>query len=254
MQKQQNKHYIFGRNSIIEALNSGTVLEKIFLSSGVQGPAINKIQSLAKKSGTPLVKHDKKKFSRLEKDVVDDKSNSQGVIALKQMVKTLDLEELIEKAFEADENPVLVALDEITDPHNLGAIARSVECSGCQGLILPSRNTAPLSPAAINTSAGALEHLPVAKIGNLAQTIDYLKEKGFWILGTEMNAENFYTDKLYDRPIVLVIGSEGKGMRNIISKNCDIKVKIPMKGKIDSLNASVSAGIILFEILRQKNN
>ena len=247
------KNYIFGRNAVIEALNSGSVLEKIFVSSGVQGPAINKIQSLAQKSDTPFVKHDKKKFSKLEKEVVDSKSNSQGVIAQRQLVRTLDLDELIDNAFEQKKYPILVALDEITDPHNLGAIARSVECSGCQGLILPSRNTAPLSPAAINTSAGALEHLPVAKIGNLAQTIDHLKERGFWIVGTEMDADNKYTDNLYDRPIVLIIGNEGKGIRKIISKNCDIKIKIPMKGNIDSLNASVTAGIILFEILRQNS-
>src|SRR5690606_20586070 len=151
-------------------------------------------------------------------------------------------------------NPILVMLDEINDPHNLGAIARTAECSGVSGIILPERNSSPVTPAAIKSSAGALNHIDVCKTVNMIQAIKKLKDNGFWIVGTSLEAKQSYTTKIYDRPTVLVIGNEGKGMKPSLQKHCDNLVRIPILGKIESLNASVSCGIVLYEALRQKNS
>ena len=245
--------YIYGRNAVIEALTSGKAIEKIFLSYGVQGASINKIYTLAKKAGVKVVKHDQNKFKDLEKKIGIFARHSQGAIALKEMISFVDPEILFHRALKASDYPVIVALDSIEDPQNLGAIARSIECSGAFGILMSERNSAPVTPASVKTSAGALEYLPVAKAGNLSQSLEKAKELGFWVIGSEMNAQNSYTDNIYDRPILLVIGNEGKGIRPSVLKHCDIKIKIPMNGKIESLNASVSAGIILFEIARQQS-
>ena len=173
-------------------------------------------------------------------------------MALTRPFKLYSIVELIEKTKNIT-NPIFVALDEISDPHNFGAIARSAECSGCSGVIITERNSAPITPTAIKISAGALEHIPVAKVTNLQQSLKVLKDNGFWIIGTDADAERVYTDEIYNSPIVIVIGSEGKGMRLILKKDCDFLVKIPLKGKVTSLNASVSAAVILFEIQRQRS-
>lgn len=247
-----NTNYIYGRNAVIEALNANAELEKVFLLYGVQPAFADKIRYLCNKSGVPCVVFDKKKFEQLEKQACPEMNKSQGVIASKSLVNTIEVEELIAIALSKEKNPVIVALDEINDPHNLGAIARSVECSGAVGIIQPERNSAPISAVAMKTSAGALEYIPVAKTTNFNRALEQCKEAGFWVIGTEMNAENVYTDDIYDMPVVIVIGNEGKGMRPSTAKHCDRTIKIPMSGKINSLNASVSAGIILFEIARQK--
>ncbi|HYF03062.1 MAG TPA: 23S rRNA (guanosine(2251)-2'-O)-methyltransferase RlmB, partial [Patescibacteria group bacterium] len=174
--------------------------------------------------------------------------------ALMSPVESIDIRELIELAFKTSKNPVLVALDGVTDPHNLGAIARSVECSGAQGMILPLHNSAPVTPVAVKTSAGALEHLPIAKVGNLVQTIEILKEAGFWIAGTAGEAETSYDANVYDRPMVIITGSEGEGMRPSTRKHCDMLLRIPLAGRVSSLNASVATAVILFEIARQRKN
>ncbi len=246
-------NYIYGRNAVTEALNAETEIEKVFMMFGIQIPVADKIRYLCRKNGVPCVVFDKKKFEALEKNACPENIKSQGVIAMKSIVKTIDVSELINIAFSKEENPIIVALDEINDPHNLGAIARSAECMGASGIIQPERNSAPISPVAIKSSAGALEFIPVAKTTNLNQALELCKNAGFWIIGTEMEAKNLYTDGIYNVPIVLVIGNEGKGMRPSTSKHCDLTVKIPMQGRISSLNASVSAGIILFEIARQRN-
>ncbi len=246
----EDQDYIYGRNAIFEAINSGKKVSKVFLAFGVQGGAISSIFNLCKKNGIPIVTHDKTKFNALERTVCQRGEKSQGIIALMTLIDTCELEDLL-KISQTRKYKVLIALDEITDPHNLGAIARSAECSGASGLILPERNSAPITPAAIKASAGALNHLKVAAVGNLANALEKCKEAGFWIVGTDMNTDKIYTENIYDRPIVIVIGSEGKGIRPVIRKQCDYLVKIPMLGKTESLNASVSAGIILFEALKQ---
>jgi len=244
--------YIYGRNTVIEALRSGKQIEKIFIVYGSKGNSIDTIYSLAKKNKVALVNYDKKKFFELEKKVAPREANTQGVIALLSQIDILSVDNIIKSAFDKEENPILIILDEINDPHNLGAIARSAECSGAAGMIITERNSAPLSPAAMKSSAGALEHIMLAKTGSLPATLKDLKNYGFWIIGTDSSAKNLYTDNLYDKPVAIVIGSEGKGMRPSTIKHCDHLIRIPMNGKINSLNASVSAGIVLFEIMRQK--
>jgi len=243
--------YIYGRNAVLEALKSNSNISKIFISFGAESPQISSIYSLASKKKIACVTFDKRKFAELERKVCESGAKSQGVIALKQIVDTITIAELIHIS-RAVKNPLIVLLDEITDPHNLGAIARSAECCGASGLILPERNTSPITPVAIKSSAGALEYIPIAYTTNLNNAITQLKDNGYWIVGTSDKSAKPYTEKIYNSPIGLVIGSEGKGIRPSIIKHCDFLVSIDMMGKISSLNASVAAGVIMFEILRQK--
>jgi 23S rRNA (guanosine2251-2'-O)-methyltransferase len=245
-------NYIYGRNAVLEAINSGHPIEKVFVSFSAKGGPITAVFTAAKKHSIPCVRYDRRKFQHLERTVLPNGANSQGVIALAGQIDYLDVNELINIAYKKDSHPIILALDGINDPHNLGAIARSAECAGAAGIVLPERHSAPVTPAAIKTSAGALEYLPVAKEVNLGTALDKLKEEGFWIVGTDIAGDQYYFDVDYDIPVVLVTGSEGKGMRPSIAKRCDFLVKIPLAGKIESLNASVSAGIALFEIVRSR--
>lgn len=244
-------NYIYGKNAVLAGIEADKV-EKIFLAFGAQGASINKIFKEANKNNIPISKYDRRKFRELERQVCPGDNISQSVIAIVKQVETLTIIDLLNKSFEKTDKPIIVALDEITDPQNLGAIARSAECAGASAIILTERNSSPINSFAIKASAGALNKIPVARVTNLATELSNLKEHGFWIVGTEVDTETNYTDDIYDSPIVLVIGSEGKGMRPRVRKICDFLVKIPMVGETQSLNASVSAGIILFEILRQK--
>lgn len=243
--------YIYGRNAIMEALNGNTALTKIYIMNGAQGPAINSVYGKAKKDRVPIVIYDKRKFIDLEKAVCPRGEKTQGIIALRELVETLSVKELIDIAKQKPE-PVIVILDEMSDPHNLGAIARSAECSGAAGVIMTERNAAPINPVSIKASAGALEHIPVCQVSNLPDALIKLKEAGFWIVGTDAQGDRDYTADIYSGPIGLVIGSEGKGMRPGVIKQCDFMVKMPIMGKVTSLNASVSAGVMLYEILRQR--
>lgn len=248
-------NYIWGRNAVIEALNSDKHIEKIYVQFGQQGDAIAKIFQLAKAKGIQVTNHDKNKFLKLEKEVLAgaEFSNSQGVIALLRPFEVFTIEDFLNREIDMESNPFVVVLDEISDPHNLGAIARTAECAGAMALIITERNSAPITPAAIKASAGALEHIPVVKASNLSYTLKLLKDLGFWIIGTDATADKYYTEDLYKSPVALVIGSEGKGVRPSIVKQCDFLVKIPLKGKVNSLNASVSAAIVMYEIVRQQN-
>lgn len=245
--------YIYGRNAVIEALNANSNIEKIFVSFRSQGASINQIYTLAKKVKIPVVKYDGNRFRELEQKAGADSKRSQGVIALKEIVEDTPLDRLFEEAFGKSEFPVIVALDGIEDPQNLGAIARSVEASGAAGLILTTRNSARVTPAAIKASTGALEMIPVAKVDTLEPAIDFAKEQGYKVIGTDMNAKKLHSEMDYNFPMVLVIGSESKGMYPKTRELCDETIKIQMPGKIESLNASVSTGIILFEINRNRN-
>lgn len=246
--------YIFGRNAVLEALNKdSSKIEKIFVTFGASGESINKIFSLAKRNKVLCVKQDNRKFIALERAVTPKDANNQGVIALLTMFETVDLTKLILISFKKDKNPVIVALDEITDPHNLGAIARTAECSGVSGIILSERESAPITPTAIKVSSGALEHLPVAKVSSFSQAFEKLKQEGFSIIGTDMQGEQVYTEFDFNRPVVIIIGSEGKGLRPLTLEHCDALLRIPIKGKVESLNASVSAAVVLYEIVRQRS-
>jgi len=245
--------YIYGRNAVLEALRAQPdKISKIYTLYNIQSKEISFIIASARKNKIPCVQLDKIKFNALEKKVCPEGSRSQGVIALRELVESLSLGELL-NLLPKNENPILVILDGITDPHNLGAIARSAECAGASGIIIPERKAATITPVAIKASAGSLEHIPVAYIANTNLAIQKLKDAGFWIIGTSDNAKNLYTENIYNQPIAIIIGNEGSGIKPSVAKHCDFLVKIPMQGKVSSLNASVAAGVILFEAVRQRN-
>ena len=246
------KFYIYGRNVVIEALKACKPIEKIYFLYGSKGESISTIYSLAKKKKINCITYDKRKFQNLEESVGSVSNKSQGVIALLEIIENHTIEELIALSFAKEKEPVLVALDGINDPQNLGAIARTALCSGAAGFILTERDSSPVTPAAVKASSGALEHIPIAKTLNLINAIQKLKDNGFWIIGTDANSSELYTKEIYNGPLLIIIGSEGTGMHQSIKKHCDYLVRIPIKGDFSSLNASVSAGIILFEISRQR--
>jgi len=248
--KSEQNAYIYGRNAILEAIHSGNDIQKIFICYGAD---VQNIAIAARRNKINCTTLDKNKFRELESRACPKGAKTQGIIALKQIVKTFDLHDFLDE-LNISENPVVAILDGITDPQNLGAIARSAECAGVKSIIIPQRNSALITPVAIKTSAGVLNYFPVVQTTNLLVAIEKLKEAGFWIIGTDVLSNNNYSDKLYDRPVAIIIGSEGKGISQSVKKHCDYLVQIPMVGKLNSLNASVSAGIIFFEILRQKQS
>jgi len=246
--------YIFGRNAILEALqNDRNSIEKIFVTFGASGESINKIFSLAKRKNVLCVRQDNRKFITLERSVTPKGANTQGVIALMKMVKTIELGDLIKFSLKKKDKPVIIVLDGINDPHNLGAIARTAECSGVSGIILSDKESVPITPTAIKISSGALEHLQTAKVKNFEEAFKILKSHGFLIIGTDMQGEQVYSDFDFNQPLVIVIGSEGQGLSKTTLEHCDALLRIPILGKVDSLNASVSAAVVLYEIVRQRN-
>jgi 23S rRNA (guanosine2251-2'-O)-methyltransferase len=258
--------YIFGRNPVLEALASveHSRIEKVFVQYGTEGSVIALIKQAAAKRGVPCAVMDKGKFATLEREAVGARSEgertdgrtaqgrSQGVIALVAALRMLGVEELIEQSFEHSDQPMIVALDGITDPHNAGAIARSAECAGAVGMLVAESKMSPLSGAAMKTSAGALEHLSVARTGNLAKGLQDLKNAGFTVIGLDEDGAQSYTNNIYADAVVMVVGSEGRGLTPAVAKLCDVRVAIPLHGQIASLNASVAAGVVLFEAARQR--
>lgn len=248
-----NDSYIYGRNAVAEALRAGQSIEKIYIAYGAEGRGLEDIKSLARKSGVRCAETDRRKFMELERRAGAMRGEAQSVVALSSIVKSLDVQTLIEQAYYASDTPLLVALDGISDPHNIGAIARSAECAGAQGLILSLEKSAPVSPAAMKTSAGALAYLPAAKAGTLEPALKDCKAAGFRIVGTDASARKDYFALEADAPLVVVIGAEGAGMSPSVRRLCDELITIPMLGKISSLNASVAAGVILFRLAEKKN-
>lgn len=237
-----------GRNSVLELLESEKDINKIFVTRGEKQGSINKIIGRAKGKGIVLVEVDKSKL-----DEMSQTGNHQGVIAIVPPFEYCDVEDILEEAKSRDEEPFILILDGIEDPHNLGAIIRTAETAGVHGVIIPKRRVATVNSTVNKVSAGAVEHMKIARVNNINDTIQFLKDNGLWIIGTDAKAENYYYEQDLTGPIALVIGSEGFGMNRLVSENCDILVKIPMKGKITSLNASVSAGIVTYEIVKQRN-
>jgi 23S rRNA (guanosine2251-2'-O)-methyltransferase len=245
---------IYGRNPVVEALRFGKIkIEKIYIRFGSKGYQIDRIVQIARKNNVPVSMLEKTKFNRLEQELVRSE-DTQGVIALISPINYLELEELVQIAFSRQDNPVLVFLDRIQDPQNLGAIARTSECAGVGGLVMTTKDTAPVNATVIKASAGGILNIPVARVSSSSQALEFLKSKGFWIVGTAPTGGRIYTEGIYDQPIVVAIGSEGKGLSKSVLKHCDYIVEIPVFGKVESLNASVSAGIILYEILRQRGS
>ncbi|MBE0571554.1 MAG: 23S rRNA (guanosine(2251)-2'-O)-methyltransferase RlmB [Ignavibacteriaceae bacterium] len=238
---------IIGRKPVLEALNSNEEVEQVYILFGQQGNIINAIRVAAKKRGIKCNQIPLERFRTYAPS-----QNAQGVIALKQDFKFSSLDEIITEA-KKNPLPLILILDEIQDPHNVGAILRSAECSGVDGIILTKHNSATITSTVTKVSAGATEHLKICQVNNLSQTIDELKEKGFWIVGSSLENAKNYTEVDYKIPIVLIVGNEEKGIRKLTASKCDFLVKIPMTGKIQSLNVSVATGILLFGILRQRD-
>lgn len=236
-----------GRNAVIELLDSGKDINKIFIMAGEKHGSITKIIAKAKENKVVLVETNKKKL-----DEMSTTHNHQGVIAITPPFEYADVEDMLALAKERGENPFILILDGIEDVHNLGSIIRTAETAGVHGIIIPKRRAAAVNATVAKTSAGAVEYVKIARVNNINDTIKKLKEEGLWICGTDMQTDTSYYNQDYNMPLVLVIGSEGTGMSRLTKESCDFIVKIPMKGKINSLNASVSAGIVIYEVLKNR--
>ena len=238
---------IEGRNAVIEALRLGTPIDKIYLMKGDTDKTLGHIASRARAAGIVVVDADKRKL-----DAMSRTHSHQGVIALGAVREYVTVETILEAAAAKGEKPLVVVCDEISDPHNLGAILRTAECAGAHGVIIPKRRSAGLTAIVAKTSAGAVSYVPVARVANVAATLNDLKKQGLWVFGTAADG----TTSLYDADLkggaAIVIGSEGDGMSRLVADTCDFLVSIPMKGRISSLNASAAAAILLYEAVRQR--
>lgn len=244
---EQNEFRIEGRNAVIEAFRSGKPIDKIFILDGCQDGPIMTIKREAKKHNV-LIKY----VTRDRLDQLSETGKHQGVIAYGAAYEYADVEDILAKAREKGEDPFIFILDNIEDPHNLGAIIRTANLAGAHGVIIPKNRAVGLTATVAKASAGALAYTPVAKVTNLAQTIEELKKEGIWFVCADMGGETMYKLNLTG-PIGLVIGNEGSGVGRLVKDKCDFVASIPMKGDIDSLNASVAAGVLAFEIVRQRN-
>ncbi|MCR4925024.1 MAG: 23S rRNA (guanosine(2251)-2'-O)-methyltransferase RlmB [Clostridiales bacterium] len=244
---RENEDLIIGRNAVMEVLNSGRAMDTLLVARGERNGSIGKIISECKAKGIVIKEVDEKKL-----DFMCGQGNHQGVAAYVAAHEYASVDDIFALANERNEQPFIIICDELEDPRNLGAIVRTAETAGAHGVIIPKRRSASLSYAVGKTACGALEYVPVARVGNLASTIDELKEKGVWIYGADMDGETWcQTD--YSGAVALVIGSEGKGLGRLIKEKCDFIVSLPMKGHITSLNASVAAGIMMYEVSRQRS-
>ena len=236
-----------GRNSVLELLESGKDINKLYISDGEKHGSIHKIIALAKERKVVINKVDKYKLDRMSQT-----ENHQGVIAIVPPYEYCDVDDILEQAKSKNEKAFILILDGIEDPHNLGSIIRTAETAGVHGIIIPKRRAAAVNSTVSKVSAGAVEHIKIARVNNINEAIKYLKENDIWVCGTDMNTNTYYYDQDYKMPVAIVIGSEGFGMSRLVKENCDFLVKIPMKGKITSLNASVSAGIVMYEVVKQR--
>lgn len=249
-ERQEEKRFddqIEGRNSVLELLESGKDINKIFVTRGEKHGSINKILAIAKERRIIVVEKDKRQMDEMAQE-----ENYQGVIAIVPPFEYVEIEDILNTAKEKQEDPFVLILDGIEDPHNLGSIIRTAETAGVHGIIIPKRRSASVNSTVNKTSAGAVEHMNIARVTNISDAIEELKQAGLWICGTDINAERYYYNQDLTGPLGIVIGNEGKGISEKVKKNCDFNVKIPMKGKVTSLNAAVSTGIIVYEAVKQR--
>ena len=238
---------LIGRNAVAEALKSGRGINKLLVARGDREGSVNEILSLAKARGLLVEMTERAKIEAIAGGL-----RHQGVLAYVAPVAYAELEDILAAAEAKQQAPFLLLLDELEDPHNLGALLRTADAAGVHGVLIPKRRSCPLSATVAKTSAGAVEYVPVARIGNIVQTLRELKEKGLWVIGADMDGESDYYDANLTGPVVLVVGSEGKGISRLVKENCDVLVRLPMAGRINSLNASVAGSILLYEIMRQR--
>jgi 23S rRNA (guanosine2251-2'-O)-methyltransferase len=241
-----SQDYVIGRNPVIEALKSGRDINKIWVSEGANKGQIQTVLQLAKENGVIVQQSPKKKLDQMVE------GNHQGVIAQVAAYEYADVDDLFKLAEERGEAPFFLLLDEIEDPHNLGSIMRTADAVGAHGIIIPKRRAVGLTAAVAKSSTGAIEYIPVARVTNLARTIEELKERGVWIAGTDAKGSDDYRNLDGTLPLGLVIGSEGKGVSRLVRDKCDFLIRLPMKGKVTSLNASVAAGLLMYEVFRKR--
>ncbi len=246
-EREDREDLIEGRNAVLEALRAGRPLDKLYLARGDTDRALAHLAAAARAAGVVVTECDRRKL-----DAMSVTGAHQGVVALAAVREYCGLEELLALAAERGEDPFLIACDEIADPHNLGAIIRTAECAGAHGVIIPKRRSAGVTAVVDKASAGAAEHLNVARVPNLTAALRELKEKGVWIYGAAADAESELWDTDLRGGVCLVIGSEGFGMSRLVRECCDFTVRIPLKGKVSSLNASAAASVMIYEVLRQR--
>lgn len=238
---------LVGRNAVTEALKSGRGINKLWIASGDREGSVAETAALAKERGIVVQYVERAKIESLAGG-----HRHQGVLAYVAPVPYAELDDILKAAEEKGEAPFLVLLDELEDPHNLGALLRTADATGVHGILIPKRRSVSLNATVAKTSAGAVEYVPVARIGNIAQTLKKLKEKGFWVAGADMDGEKAYYEADLTGPLVLVVGSEGRGMSRLTKEACDFIVSMPMVGRINSLNASVAGSILMYESMRQR--
>ncbi|MBC7796965.1 MAG: 23S rRNA (guanosine(2251)-2'-O)-methyltransferase RlmB [Pyrinomonadaceae bacterium] len=250
--EKQNDYKIYGVAPVLEILKAGQrSIEQITVAEGASSPRLRELLELAKQNGVIVNRVPKSAFARF----VEQGANHQGVIAVLSAANYADADELLVEITQkvgTNQPPLIVVLDGVEDPRNLGAIARTAECAGADGIFLPERRAVGLTESVAKAAAGALEYIQVAKVTNLNRLIEDLKKRGIWTIGTDMNAKMSYTEWDWKQPSAIILGGEGKGLHRLVAENCDALVKIPLFGKIESLNVSVAAGILLYEAKRQR--
>ena len=243
IEQKQYDDQVEGRNAVIELLESGRDINKIFVSNGEKNGSINKILAMARERKVIVSEVNKSKLEQMASS-----NNHQGVIAIVPPYEYCDIDDILECAKLRNEDPFIIILDGIEDPHNLGAIIRTAETAGVHGIIIPKRRAAGVNSTVTKVAAGAVEHMNIARVNNINEAIRYLKENDVWVCGTDIDTNKYHYNQDLTGSIAIVIGSEGFGMSRLVKENCDFLVKIPMKGKITSLNAAVSAAIVIYFI------
>ncbi|MCK0473302.1 23S rRNA (guanosine(2251)-2'-O)-methyltransferase RlmB [Halalkalibacter sp. APA_J-10(15)] len=243
-----SQEFIYGKNPVIEALKSGHAINKIWIAEGSQKGQMTKVIQLAKEKGVLIQSAPKRKLDQLVQ--VDQ---HQGVVASVAAYEYAEIDDLFNRANKQGEEPFFLILDEIEDPHNLGSILRTADAVGAHGVIIPKRRAVGLTQTVAKASAGAIEYIPVVRVTNIARTMEELKKLGLWFVGTDAKGQEDYRQASYDMPIGLVIGSEGKGISRLVKEKCDFLVQIPMAGRVTSLNASVAASLLMYEVYRNRH-
>ena len=246
--EQKNTDQVEGRNSVLALLESGKAINKILIAKGEKHGSINKIITLAKQRKVVIIEVERQKLNS-----ISTTNNNQGVIAMVPPFEYCEIEDILKKAKECNEPPFVLILDGIEDPHNLGSIIRTAETAGVHGIKKQKRRAAAVNSTVSKVSSGAVEYVKIARVTNITDAITKLKQEGLWICGTDINTDKYYYNQDLTGPLGIVIGNEGSGISEKVKKNCDFLVKIPMKGKITSLNAALSTGIIIYEALKQRN-
>ena len=246
-ERSAQEELIEGRNAVTEALRAGTAVDKLYVARGETDHTLGRIIAQAKRAGVVVVEADRRKLDAMSKT-----RSHQGVIAVAAAQRYATVEDILQKAADRGEPPLVVVCDEISDPHNLGAVIRTAECAGAHGVVIPKRRSAGLTAVVAKTSAGAVSYLPVARVPNIPALLKDLQKRGLWVFGAAAEGDRPLYEADLRSPAAIVIGSEGDGMGRLVRESCDFLVSIPMKGRISSLNASAAAAVLLYEALRQR--